>query len=343
MLIWHCYHRLYFHSGSPGFGRWPELSEQLGEYGGLFHLLLGLAMVPMVKQVHAGLEVDEAVTRDTCMEVRGFNENHEVGRDGCPGILTEQMSWLRNYVDGNLFRVGRFEYWLKPLPMSVRAFRHRQNGTIVVLMPPATHFNQEGFVVIDPRAASWTSTLTETESGVTGYPVDPRGMVRNRPVTLLTTEWASELQPGDHVLDMHIPPGGGMTPAACRDSFTRAFEFYATTFPGRHAKAIFSASWIFNTQFEQRLPDSNLAALMREIYLFPVRSGDQDGMSFVFCRDYDDWSRAPRRTRLQRAMIDIHTSGEGLRSGGMLFFREHISRFGCCHYRNQLPVLGVFK
>jgi len=83
-----------------------------------------------------------------------------------------------------------------------------------------------------------------------------------------------------------------------------------------------------HTELEARLPDSNLARLMRELYLFPVPSSGEDGLFFIFCRDYEDWKTAPRETRLQRAVLDIIAAGKPLRSGGMLLFRDHLAHFG---------------
>jgi hypothetical protein len=134
---------------------------------------------------------------------------------------------------------------------------------------------------------------------------------------------------------MHIPPGGNMTLELCRDSIREAFAFFARFFPSRPVRAVLSKSWIFNTQFEERLPDSNLAKFMRELYLFPIASTGTDGLFFVFCREHPDRSTAPRKTALQRAMLDILERGGALRSGGMFFLKRDLPRFGTQHYRSR--------
>ena len=340
LLIWHCYRRLYVHTETPGLEKWPELFDQLGDQGGIFYMLVAQAMAKLVKNAHTKLDIDESVTRDTC-ELRSSNKSHKVGRDGRPGVLIRTLYWLRHYTAGRLFRLGRFTYMLRELPTQIWGYRNRDSGQVALLMPPGVHFNEDGYVVNDDDPSkAWISHFTQTDSHVHGFAASALGMAIETPMTLNHTEWTQILGPGDTVLDMHIPAGGGMTLQACKQSLTQAFTFFRRTFPECPAKAVYCASWIFNTQLEERLPESNLAKFMRELYLFPILSDGKDGLFFVFYRDYDDWSLAPRKTSLQRALIDIYTSGIGLRSSGMLFFEQDLPYFGQHVYRRMAKHQG---
>lgn len=88
------------------------------------------------------------------------------------------------------------------------------------------------------------------------------------------------------------------------------------------------------------MPNSNLAKLMRECYLFPCHSSGQDGVSFLFGRGiYSDGKIvAPRDTSVRRVMIEILESGERLRTAGMLYFAEDFDKFGTAFYRKQFRV-----
>ena len=340
LLIWHCYRRLYVHTEAPGLERWPECFDQLGDEGGIFYMLVAQAMAELVKQAHANMNIDESITRDTC-ELRSSNETHKVGRDGRPGVLIRTLHWLRHYTAGRLFRLGRFTYMLKELTTPIRIYRNRESGKLVLLLPLDVYFNKDGFVVSeDDPSAAWKTHFTETKTHVDGCAASPMGMAIETPTTLNLKTWEQILGPGDTVLDMHIPAGGGMTPQSCNQSLTQAFAFFDRVFPEREAKAVYCASWIFNTQLEERLPESNLAKFMRELYLFPIPSSGSDGLFFIYYRDYDDWSLAPQKTSLQRVLIDIYTSGIGLRSGGMLFVKEHLRYFGRQYYRQNDGVSG---
>ncbi len=95
-----------------------------------------------------------------------------------------------------------------------------------------------------------------------------------------------------------------------------------------------SRSWIFNTQFEDSMPDSNLAKFMRELYLYPAASNGRDGFFFVYAREYDDLSQAPRDTSLQRTLLDIMAE-EQLRTGAMFILIEDLKHFGHQYYRSN--------
>ena len=105
----------------------------------------------------------------------------------------------------------------------------------------------------------------------------------NQTAHLPLAEWEPALQPGDSVLDMDIPAGGGMTPEACRHSLSAARDFFAERFPETKPKAVVCGSWLFNTQLEEVLgPEANLVKFQRELYLYPVPSSGQDGLWFIF-------------------------------------------------------------
>ena len=148
------------------------------------------------------------------------------------------------------------------------------------------------------------------------------------------------LNENSEFLDLHIPHGGKMNIKVCLDSFQKAFSFFATCFPESNPVAITCKSWIFNTQFEELMPESNLAQLMREVYLYPVKSTGRDGMVFIFGKpDYSDLARAPRNTSLQRAFLQILEAGKNLRCGGMFLLKEDLRHFGKQFYRNHENVI----
>ena len=71
-LAWHCKWRLFDCPEADELKGWPTLERSLGDRGGVFYLLVGLAMAPHVQAFHQSLGIPESVTRDTCLQVRGF-------------------------------------------------------------------------------------------------------------------------------------------------------------------------------------------------------------------------------------------------------------------------------
>jgi hypothetical protein len=338
-LCWHCFYQLTEGTAPKAYPKWPDFRKELGDNFGVFYLLVGLGLVPGAKAAYAKMNIPENIVRDTMRELHGFNENHKIAYK-LPGLLTNQLNWLGNYYRGKLFRLGRLEYKIEPFYFQRFFYRNRKTNLKICFAPDSILHNEKGYIVGSAAETSdvknaWTSSFYEENGHIFGNPVSPYGFALKKQIRISLKEWEPALRPNDWTIDLHIPPGGGMTPEACFESFQTAFDFFNTRFPEKKSSAIVCASWIFNTQFETYLPDSNMVRFMRELYLFPVQSSGNDGMFFVFYRDFKNLSEAPRETRLQKAMLDILESGRKLRSSGMAFFQEDLKHFGTSHYRKS--------
>jgi hypothetical protein len=338
-LAWQCDWRLYDAPEQGGFTRWPAFESALGEDAGLFYLLVGLDLAPRLRAFHARLGISEAVTRETLQEPRAFSLNYAQMHPGRLGLPRSQVFWLRYYLYEKFFRLGRFEYWLKRFRGGVRAYRSRRTGQALALVPDGARLDACGYMPRKsdpPRPGEWTARLVEEDGRVEGTPVLPTGRAGPQPVTLDLEEWAPVLSEGDWVLDFHIPAGGGMTPGACHDSFRRAAAFFAERFPETPAVAFACFSWIYNPDLERILPaGSNLALNLGDAYLFPIPSGGDDGLWFIFFQDRLDLATASRRTSVQRAVWDWLAAGHPWRSGGMFYLTADLDRLGTQIYRRQ--------
>ncbi|HBC86079.1 MAG TPA: hypothetical protein DCZ94_03905 [Lentisphaeria bacterium] len=336
-LSWYVFYCLTEGTVYRTYDKLPSFKKELGDNSGIFFMLLALSLVPGARKTYEKMNIPENIIKDTMKEIEGFNGNHKVANDNRPGILPNQLHWLSNYYKGKLFRLGRFEYKLEPFHFPGTFYRNRKTGQKIGFTPDSIRFDGDGFVdgigeVFDEKNG-WTSSFKEEDGLVSGNPYSPLGFAIKEKKSISLNDWEPALKANDWTIDLHIPPGGGMTPEACRDSFKTAFEFFNTHFPEKKSSAIVCNSWIFNTQFEKLLPDSNMVKFMQELYLFPVQSGGRDGFFFVFCREYANLAEAPRKTSLQKAMLGILESGRKLRSGGMAFFIEDIGKFGKQAYR----------
>ena len=343
-LAWHGYRLMFETPDYNGFRDWPALEHVLSKHCGVFYLLLSLAAVPRLRAVHNVRHVPEQITRHTALDIRIGAHRYKSITSGRPGMERRLLSWHRLVSSGDLYRLGRMQYVLRPFRGQVQVYRNRSTDRVLALSRGCIRFNGEGYVDgaggITDAENSWTSCLTETETTVTGSPVSPRGMAIRPRVTLSLSEWTCALAPGDPVLEMHIPEGGPLTLEACCASMRQALDFFPKYEPDRPFVSFACYSWIFNTQLENmRLPASNLVRYQRELYLFPTPSSGKDGLYFIFYKDDVDIETAPRDTTLKRAFLDHLAAGIPLRNGGMFMLKDDFRRFGTQHYRSQWPPL----
>jgi GNAT domain-containint protein/N-acyltransferase family protein len=341
-LAWHCFRLLGEHGDYHSMGEWPALERALGEMSGVFYLLVAMGMVPRVRAVHKTMGVPDEVTRETCTQVSCFAGNFRRMTGGRLGVTRNTLPWLRHYIAGRLFRLGRMEYMIQPYRGGAEVYRNRETGAVIALAPEGVRYNREGYVEtagsLGGSEHGWTATLVRDDEAVTGYPISPLGMAVRQEVRLPRPAWECVLTAGDPTLDMHIPAGGGMTPERCGDSMRRAVAFFQRFSPGTTCRAITCSSWIFNTQFEQiRLSSDNLVRYQRELYLYPTRSNGRDGLWFIFLQDNLDLAALPRDTSLRRGVADFLLAGNTWRGGGMFFLTEHLAQFGTQYYRLRWP------
>lgn len=333
-LAWHTYRLVYQTVENRPFDAWPELDQALNGSGGVFYLLLGMAGLGRLREIHRVRGIPESVTRATAADIRiGFIRYGRI-TGGRPGIERRLLNWYRLVGSGDLHRLGRLQYHFRPFRGSLRAYRHRLEGRVLALSEPGIAYDAEGFV--SDGVAAWTSVLMDVGDRITGFPICPTGKVLPGSVTLRTDSWDCMLQLGDTVLGMHIPEGEAMSLDRCQDSMDQALDFFPRYYPEHPFVGFECLSWILNTQLADMLNEnSNLVKYQEELYLFPRPSNGKDGLYFVFDSHEVDPDSAPRDTTLRRAFLDYLKMGKRLRSGGMFFLKEDFPQFGRKHYRGQ--------
>ena len=124
--------------------------------------------------------------------------------------------------------------------------------------------------------------------------------------------------PGDPVLSVHIPEYcGPLTPEACDASFARAKAFFARYFPEEHYAIGVCHSWLLDEQLAEYLPaTSNIVRFGRRFRpAYRPDDDDTDIIEFVFRRPKATLDELPRRTALERAVVDHIRSGRHWHGG----------------------------
>ncbi|MFF2216316.1 acyltransferase domain-containing protein [Streptomyces antibioticus] len=116
------------------------------------------------------------------------------------------------------------------------------------------------------------------------------------------------LVPGDPALALHIPDFlGPLTPEAVDRSLVLARAFFARHYPEEPYQVAICGSWLLDPQMKGRLPaDSNIVRFQERFRLSHRLSEPEDTepVRFVFGTTDVPLDRLPRRTPVQRAVLD---------------------------------------
>ena len=93
------------------------------------------------------------------------------------------------------------------------------------------------------------------------------------------------IKKGDNVIDIHIPAGESLTPEACRESLSKAKEFFAKYFPEFSYKCFTCDSWLLDDKLEQYLPQTSNIIQFANMFDKIHKTESEAILRFVFRRD----------------------------------------------------------
>ncbi len=351
-MAWHAHRVLFVDKRGQNLRDWPLLARVLGNFGGVFYLLIMLSGIPQVRAYHQSRNIPDAITRLTCRDTYIWARQYRdigvfkdgrffhSGEPGAWGLCTRILPWLLNHLRGDLYRVGRLQYKIGPFRQKMRAYRYRTAAQIRLLCESGLTFRVDGNFNgaggrEDPRA--WTSELTETPAHIIGNPIHPNGHAQRELVTLPRSQWDCVLTEGDPILEIHIPEDGPLGFEDCGDSLHQGAEFFSHHFPDHPFKALCCTSWFLDPTYQHLLAkNSNIARFQRECYLFPLNArGKYSGLERIFGPYVHDLSTAPRDSSMRAAVLDHIDNRGALISGGCLLWPDHLDRWGTQFYLHQ--------
>ncbi len=299
----------------------PRVQARFGSQVSLFYLVAYLSALPFAEREYIRRGIDLAIFHDTLLEITTWL-CHEYDLTGVWEF--KQFHWIWRSLSCVLFRLGRLQYMLTPFSGGIHAFRKTGAGDILLLADPEVTLRADGYAQgagqihaetppAQPDPSAWRPVYEESNAGWRGNPVSPYGWVERNPVWLPRGDWQPALQPGDTVLDLHIPRKDSFSAADCRNSLEQAHQFFARLFPEQPFQASFCHTWFFTPQLQQLLPtESNLVRFQREFYLFPYAGGPGFLWAYVFGERYPQPQGAPRDTSLRRAVLTWLEEGKEL-------------------------------
>ncbi|MFB3883565.1 MAG: acyltransferase domain-containing protein [Armatimonadota bacterium] len=327
-LVWHFHYCLYqaqAYAHSPR--EWPSLTQALPEDGRMVYLLAWLSGVPSAEEENRRRGIPAEIVRESLrapgrwLDRRGWFAEEQDGPLEPPwGLDPDALTWLILKTRCQLYRLGRLEHQLKPFDLGARVFRHRKSAAVLALCENGIHYRTYGGRAAgntQTEPGTWTSRLVMTQEAVTGNPISPDGRALKAEVALHTADWEQVLAPGQLALGMHIPAGTPLGHQECGQSLRHAMEFFPRHFPDKPVHAFCCYSWLLDAELQRLLPEtSNLVRFQREFYLVPHYASSEGLIKSVFGQSPIDPATAPRRTSLQRAILERLTTNEPLQPTG---------------------------
>ena len=244
----------------------------------------------------------------------GMIRTFKARNNGAPGAMS--WVWYQLAVDARLYGIGRLqmEVFAKFYSKAV-VFENGAGENIALACKHKLHRDgmSLGSKYYEDEEGSWVAELEENESEYIGYPYDERGFVKKEKITLKKSEWKKILEPGDDVLGVHIPPGGGLSAELVDESFEATKQFLADYFPDFDYKGFVCESWLMDRQLVEMTGEgSNIAKFCKRFTPCCVKSNAGGVFNFVFMKyDLCDvvYEELSENTSLERKLKEKYLSG----------------------------------
>ncbi len=285
-------------------------------------LLLLLPAIPDVEAAYRKLGFDNAEVEriiHSFYNCIGATEK----RTGRPGYNRSYFNWQLIYVRTALFRFQSFNYELKELP-SGYILRNRTSGEILPLMSEGK-FHRSGMTLGNAgfmdEEGSFEVTFTETEDAYIGHPAVDY-LVRREAQIYPKAEWECVLQPGDHIVSVHIPAKTDLSPEAVEKSYKDGLEFIDQFFPDFKPKAYFCKSWLMDPHLEEILgSESKIAKFQNGFTRWTGSSEGKEIFGFVFVGFKGELEDLPEDTTLMRGLKKHYLEGNYIHGYCGVLFR----------------------
>jgi len=320
----------------------PLAEKLLGDNAGVFQYMIATSPLPLIQKNYIKHGFQEEFIPKILLWISGTSQIYTSGHHGLPGHNLQQTRWIKNYLNCELFSIGRLEYlrgtaqeWLPAI------YLHKKTKRPIAFCQDGWILHNQKIIMNekDQKENYFHSTLKVSGDSVTGYPITPNGQYHpNIKKTISLQEYMPLLQPDDIVPSIHIPGGGKMTPDAIKSSLLEAKEFFAKHF-NNPIKLFTCCSWILNPYWQRFLPNSNLSDFQRNLYsCIPIFTKGTDGLFFIFGHDNGNINDFPADNSVRRAFHQLAAEKEKPFSGNGFILTADIEKYGTQYYREKANI-----
>jgi len=319
-------------------------------------LLDVLCKVPEAVRRMEAQKIPYSIIKDTFADI-GLWVRRCKRQQGYFGLADPSPDWLKNHLACKIFRVGRFQCIPRyfPADWNVRFYRNNETGRVIAVTAGDVDFRKDGqingtsgiFADADGFKGYFTEKQLDGKATAEGVIISPAGHAENKSIVLDLKKWTNVLKEGMPVLELHIPVDGDFTIETCRNTlndmvnFAKVHEAALTQLTGVKSPltAFTLSSWLLNAQLDGILPEtSRLVQHLRQYYLLPVLSGEDNELFWIFDGkkiDLDNISPEEQQTSLQRRIVQFIRDGGKVRyNRGVILFKD-APEFGNELYRRD--------
>jgi hypothetical protein len=116
---------------------------------------------------------------------------------------------------------------------------------------------------------------------------------------------------GEKIISVHIPSDASMTRENLNKSYEMAYQFFADYFPEYKNKIIYCKTWLLDPALKELLPaGSKILEFQSDYKIIQTTLEESEFISWVFKKNYDDYTLLPENTSLQRNMKKYLLAGD---------------------------------
>ncbi|MBP3334463.1 MAG: hypothetical protein J6M35_10515 [Clostridia bacterium] len=294
--------------------------SQDGGYSIKYDMLTALAMASAARYQHS-LYTARSLPQEHIdygmRHLEGMVRNFKSRNNGRSGAMS--WEWYQLGIDAKIYRIGRLEIEIFA-KFTQNAIVYENSKGEVIALANNVRVHREGYILgsahYKDEEGAWEASVTEDELFCAGYPYIRRGVVSKGKIRLAKDEWRRIIEPGDPVVSLHIPAGGGFTDEAIDKCFADSKEFLAKYFPDFDYKAFVCSSWLMDDMLSDMIGENkNISKFCERFSKIGQRSAGRAVFSFVFLQpdvNNVDYNALPENSTLERELKKHYIDGKAI-------------------------------
>jgi hypothetical protein len=313
----------------------PEIHHDL-MHTFTFQLIVVLSLIPLARNSFEERNIDE--------EHMLFNVRHLKGyiklKDESKGIYGINLyGWALYLSSFGLIHLSTLHFMHHVYQDPFVFYREKTTRKVIAFAKANLNVRKDGqFNGVNGIDDLWfKTTFIETDHSVSGYVVNPMGLITNQMIDIDLSQYTCILKPGDMVIDFHIPSKSDYQVEAFKSSLLQAIDFFKQYFKEYDYKAFWCVSWLYSPQLPKLIknPESRLLSISNQGYILPATPGIESLNTFVFGSDRPDYKTVTPKTSLQKSVIEYVNEKRSINAGCWIYMIDDVEQFGQTPYIEQ--------